>query len=156
MRLETVWSFVVSLLHISPSDCFHSAEREVAIMLRGGPPRAPAVIKHGKTHAQLGDHYYELCRGWLAQAAIAKSALAAMGPPRPDSPSNDFQREEMESRMKWAEYYASSSAALSRHHRRLAAGIIDGGEPFERRWEDFYGKFRRVLHTGPRTAVSAW
>ena len=31
-----------------------------------------------------------------------------------------------------------------------------GGEPFERRWEDFYGKFRRVLHTGPRTAASAW
>ena len=31
-----------------------------------------------------------------------------------------------------------------------------GGEPFERWWEDFYGKFRRVLHTGPRTAVSAW
>lgn len=95
------------------------------------PPLASqnVIVKHGKSHTELVQHYTTYYHHWNEQAGQARLALASLPPPHPNTPSNNAQREEMERREKWAAYYSSNSAALAHYHLALGKG---GGEPYAR------------------------
>ena len=81
-------------------------------------PTASAIIKHGKTHSQLVQHYTNYYHLWNAQAEQAKLACTAV-----PGDSEAIQRE------KWATYYATNSAALAHYHLGISQG---GAAPYQR------------------------
>lgn len=81
-------------------------------------PAASAIIKHGKTHSQLVQHYTNYYHLWNVQAEQAKLACAAV-----PGDSEAIQRE------KWATYYATNSAALAHYHLGISQG---GAAPYQR------------------------
>lgn len=95
-------------------------------------PAPPAIIKHGKTHAQLVEHYTTYYHRWNAQVVAAKAALKVLPPSHPNTPDNNAQRDEMERREKWASYYSSNSAALAHYHLNLSKSGGVGVEPYAR------------------------
>eukprot|EP00985_Skeletonema_marinoi_P018592 scaffold10417_cov137-Skeletonema_marinoi.AAC.16 len=82
------------------------------------PPAASTIIKHGKTHTQLVQHYTNYYHLWNAQAEKARLACAAV-----PGDSEAIQRE------KWATYYSTNSAALAHYHLGISQG---GAVPFQR------------------------
>lgn len=89
----------------------------------------PAIIKHGKTHSELVQHYTDYYHRWQAQTVSSKATLTALPPPHPNTPGNNARREEMERREKWASYYSSNSAALAHYHLALSKSRV---EPYAR------------------------
>ncbi len=76
------------------------------------------TIKHGKTHAQLVQHYTNYFHLWNEQAEKASSTLTV-------DPNNI----DAFNRAKWAGYYATNSAALSHYHMGISQG---GAVPYQR------------------------
>ena len=76
------------------------------------------TYKHGKTHSQLVQHYTNYYHLWHAQVEEARLASVAL----PDD-SEAIQRE------KWANYYATNSAALAHYHLGISQG---GAVPYQR------------------------
>ena len=84
------------------------------------PPVAASIIyKHGKTHAQLVQHYTNYYHLWNAQEEEARLASIAV-----PGNSEAIQRE------KWATYYSVNSAALAHYHLGISQG---GAVPYQRR-----------------------
>ena len=81
-------------------------------------PAASAIFKHGKTHTQLVQHYTNYYHLWNAQAEKARLACTAV-----PGDSEAIQRE------KWANYYATNSAALAHYHLGISQG---GAVPYQR------------------------
>eukprot|EP00986_Skeletonema_menzelii_P005112 scaffold1811_cov145-Skeletonema_menzelii.AAC.3 len=79
---------------------------------------AAAIFKHGKTHTQLVQHYTNYYHLWNAQAEKARLACTAV-----PGDSEAIQRE------KWANYYATNSAALAHYHLGISQG---GAVPYQR------------------------
>ncbi len=82
------------------------------------PPAAPAIFKHGKTHAQLVEHYTNYYNLWNAQCEKARLVVAA------DPNNNEAVQQE-----KWAKFYSTNSAALAHYHLSISQG---GAEPYQR------------------------
>ena len=102
----------------------NAAERKMRRVLTKSPlqdaaaPLTSLIYKHGKTHAQLVDHYTNYYHLWKAQAEAAKRECdAAVG--FSDAPN----------RKQWAEYYSSLSASLAHYHLAISQG---GAEPYQR------------------------
>lgn len=75
-------------------------------------PSPPSIIiKHGKTHTQLVQHYTNYYHLWNAQAEKDKLTIAAV-------PGDS----EAVTREKWATYYATNSAALAHYHLSISQG----------------------------------
>ncbi len=86
------------------------------------PLAAALIYKHGKTHAQLVDHYTTYYRLWNAEAEAAKrecDAAALYGQLNSDA----------HNRKQWAEHYSSSSVSLVHYHSAISNG---GAEPYQR------------------------
>jgi hypothetical protein len=105
---------------------------------------ATAIIKHGKTHAELVSHYTTYYHYWNAQVDEAKLALARI------APTSSAEREECERREKWASYYASNAAALAHYHLSLSRG---GAEPYQRPASPPAPPQLSGAHVGPVSAV---
>jgi len=80
------------------------------------------VIRHGQTHSQLVQHYTTHYHGWNAQVTEAQTNLSGLPPPHPMTPQNNEKRTEWEAKQKWAQYYASSCAALAHYHLSMSKG----------------------------------
>ena len=80
------------------------------------------VIRHGQTHSQLVQYYTTHYHGWNAQLTEAQTNLAGLPPPHPMTPQNNEKRTEWEAKQKWAQYYASSCAALAHYHLSMSKG----------------------------------
>lgn len=80
------------------------------------------VIRHGQTHSQLVQHYTAHYHGWNSQVTEAQTNLAGLPPPHPMTPQNNEKRTEWEAKQKWAQYYASSCAALAHYHLSMSKG----------------------------------
>jgi hypothetical protein len=85
-------------------------------------PQPPQIYKHGKTHAQLIQHYTAYYHYWNAQTEEAKLQLQ-------HQLLGEAERSEAERREKWASYYSSNSAALAHYHLSLSQGSL---EPYQR------------------------
>ena len=83
---------------------------------------APPIIKHGKTHTQLVDHYTQYYHHWT-DLSISAAALEVQF----TNTNNFVDREDAERRRKWAAYYAANSSALAHYHLALSEGREPSG-----------------------------